>query len=506
MDYSYIPVILLSIIILLYSYFTRTFNYWKNKNVKGPAPIVFFGNLLESTRRRKNVGVVFKEIYDAFPEEKVVGVYRMTTPCLLLRDLDVIKHVMIKDFDTFVDRGVEFSKSGLGMNLFHADGDTWRVLRNRFTPIFTSGKLKNMLYLMTGRGDIFVNYIKELCNGHPTELEAHSLVQKYTLATISACAFGIDLDSFTPENMKTLQTVDKLIFTSSYALELDYMYPGILRKLNSSLFPKKVNEFFDGLVKTVVKLRDGMPTNRKDFMDLLLELRQQDKITGPKKREDENEKIVELTESLIAAQAFVFYAAGYETSATTMSFLLYELANNQDVQDKVIEEIDTKLKNHNGEMTYEMLSELKYLENVVSETLRKFPLVEPLQRNAVRDYKIPGTEVTVKKGQTVLISPFGIQNDEKYYPNPEKFDPDRFNPENSKDRHPCAYLPFGVGPRNCIGMRFAKLQSHICIAKLLSNFRVVPSKKTMVEMEFDPKRPIMGPNNGVYLTFVPRDI
>lgn len=401
------------------------------------------------------MGEIFKNIYDSYPNEKVVGVYRMTTPCLLIRDLDIIRHIMIKDFDCFSDRGVSFSEGGLGANLFHAESDLWRVLRNRFTPLFTSGKLKNMLYLMDERGDKFVDYVGSICKERQ-EHEIYSLVQKYTMATISACAFGLDVDTLA-DKMETFSRIDKLIFTPSYTIELDMMYPGILKKLNTSIFPAEIKLFFEQLVKTVVDARNGKPTNRKDFMDLLLELREKGEIQGTQRNDEEKKRTVELTNDILAAQAFVFYAAGYETSATTMSFMLYELAKNPDVQEKVIAEIDEVLNNHNGKVTYETLSDLKYMEKVFDETLRIYPLVEPLQRNAQVDYKVPNMDLIIKKGQTVLITPLGIQRDEKYYSDPEIFNPERFSTENTKDRHPCAYMPFGVGPRNCIGKCFVSV-------------------------------------------------
>ncbi|CAH2049414.1 unnamed protein product, partial [Iphiclides podalirius] len=380
----------------------------------------------------------------------------MTTPCLLLRDLDIIRHVMIKDFNCFSDRGISFSEDGLGANLFHAESEMWRLLRNRFTPIFTSGKLKNMLYLMNERGDNFIKYVSNIVIDEQ-EQEVHSLVQKYTIATISACAFGLDIDTLS-DKMEALDRMDKIIFTSSLANELDMMYPGILKKLNKSLFPTVIKNFFEDLVKRVVKDRNGVPSNRKDFMDLLLELRQEGEIQGAKRFDTEKQRTFELTDSIIAAQAFIFYAAGYETSATTMSFMLFELAKSPDVQEKMIAEVDEVLKTHNGEVTYEMLKDLKYMQKVFYETLRKYPLVEPLQRKAQFDYKIPGVDLVLKKNQKVLISTLGIQNDPKYFPNPEKFDPERFSPEKMNDQHPCAYMPFGVGPRNCIGkLKFIKM-------------------------------------------------
>ncbi|CAG4961079.1 unnamed protein product [Parnassius apollo] len=500
----YILVALASICYFWYYYLTRTFNYWKSRNVAGPKPVPLFGNLQDSALRRKNIGVVFKEIYDAYPNDKVVGMFRMTTPCLLLRDLDVIKHVLIKDFDYFSDRGVSFSEKGLGNNIFHADSDMWRVLRKRFTPIFTSGKLKNMVYLLSQRGDKFIDLVDDICQ-RQQEHEVHSLVQKYTMATISACAFGLEVDTINDTNSSIFTKIDNVVLTPTFIDEFDMMYPGILRKLNINPFPKDVPDFFEQLVKTVIDQRNGKPTDRKDFMDLILELREERNIQGPKRTEEENEMTLELTDDIIAAQAVAFYVAGYETSASTMTFMLYVLAKNPDMQSKVIAEVDEVLKKYNGQLSFEALNDLKYMGKVFYETLRFYPIVEPLQRKAQSDYKIPGMDVIVKKGQMVFISPFGIQHDEKHYPNPENFDPERFSSENSSGRHTCAYLPFGTGPRNCIGMRFAKLQSWVCLAKFFSKFRVEPSKRTVSALKFVPRRFIMAHEGGIYLNIIPRD-
>ncbi|XP_013173756.1 PREDICTED: cytochrome P450 6B1-like [Papilio xuthus] len=490
------------LLIIIYFYFTRTFHYWIKRNVPGPKPLPFFGNLKDSFLRRKSVIMVYSSIYEAFPNEKVVGIFRMTTPCLLLRDLDVIKHVMIKDFDLFVDRGIEFSDEGLGVNLFHADGERWRVLRNRFTPLFTSGKLKNMLRLMTECGDKFINYVDKISQKQP-EQSMHLVFQQYTIASIAACAFGVDLDK---DMVKTLDRIDKLVFTVNYGNELDMMYPGILKKFNSSLFPKDVSTFFDNLTKSVIGQREGTPSNRKDFIDLILELRQQKTIEGAKRNEDEDVKALELTDSIIAAQTFVFYVAGYETGASVLSYLFYELAKNPDIQDKLISEIDTILKQYNGDLNYECLCKMTYLCQVLDETLRKYPMGDLLQRNAKTDYTIPDTNVTIRKGQTVIVSAWGVHHDPKQYPNPDIFDPERFSPENVSKRHSCAYLAFGVGPRNCLGIRFAKLQSQVCIVKFLSRFRVDISKNTPLEFKYDPMRLFAFPIGGIHLNILRREV
>ncbi|XP_073960423.1 cytochrome P450 6B5-like [Choristoneura fumiferana] len=504
MTVSYIFVGLVTIAYGLYHFFTRTLSYWKDRNVAGPTPVPLFGNIMESTLRRAPIMVVMKKIYDQFPNEKVVGVYRMTTPNLLIRDPDIIKQIMIKDFDFFVDRGIEFSKEGLGANLFHADADTWRILRNKFTPLFTSGKLKNMLYLITERADNFIDHVEQISQKHP-EQEMYQLVQKFTMTTIAACAFGLDIDTTKEsETLETMKRIDKKVFSTNFAHELDMMMPGILKKFGGSLFPAEVKSFFFGLVDQIITARNGMPTNRKDFMDLILEMRQIKQLHGTKRTEDEKERTLELTESLIAAQAFVFYVAGYETSATTMIFMLYQLALNPDIQEKVAAEITEVLKRHDNKITYDALKEMSYLENVFDETLRMYPIVDPLQRNVTVDYEIPGTDITLKKGQTILVSVNGIHNDEKYWPNPTKFDPERFNALNSANRHSAVYLPFGIGPRNCIGMRFAKVQSRVCVVKLLQKFRLEPTAHTRRDFVYNAQRVVLSPLGGFKMNLVPR--
>ncbi|XP_013174105.1 PREDICTED: cytochrome P450 6B2-like [Papilio xuthus] len=500
--FSYIISGVLILVISLYYYVTRTFNYWTSRNVAGPKPLPLFGNIMESALRKKNIALVMHKIYLDYPKEKLVGVYRMTTPCVLVRDLEVIKHVMIKDFDMFEDRGIEFSKEGYGANLFHSDGETWRALRNRFTPIFTSRKLKNMLYLMTDRGDKFVQGVEKIVKEQP-EQAVLKHIQLYTIATISACAFGIDIDKL-GKTLDSLYKLDEMALNTNFFSELDMMFPGILKHMTYTIYPALAREIFDGLIKNVITERNGKPSNRNDFIDLILALKEKGEIEASKINTDDKIKPLELTESVMAAQAFIFFLGGYETSSTTMTYMMYQLALNPDIQNKMIEEIDEVLERCNGDVTYETLNELTYMEKVFDETLRMYPIVDPLQRNAKNDYKVPGTDVVIKKGQTVLVSPRSLHYDEQYYPEPHKFDPERFSPEAVGERHSCAYIPFGVGPRNCIGMRFAKVQSRVCLLKFFSKFRVEATKQTPKVIEYDPRRTTVSPVGGIPLNIIRR--
>lgn len=142
---------------------------------------------------------------------------------------------------------------------------------------------------------------------------------------------------------------------------------------------------------------------------------------------------------------------------------------------------------------------LKSLFPFVTETLRKYPPVPALQRIAQADYKVTNTKLVIEKGTTVMIPAYQIQHDHRYYPNPEKFDPDRFRPELWKARHPMTFLSFGDGPRNCIGLRFGRMQSRVGLAMLLKNYRFEVSKKTPIPMKFSKSGGILSPLDGMHL-------
>lgn len=438
-----------AVVLFVYYHFTKYNNYWKKQNVPGPDPTFFFGNVRDLFFRKKAVGDIFQEIYDKYPEERFVGIFRMRTPNLLVKDLDIIKTILIKDFHAFSDRDVVFNEKDLGTNLFHANGEVWQLLRNRFTPLFTSAKLKNMMHLMNKPADMLIDYMEQVTKVQQ-EQEVCGLVKRFAQANIAACAFGLDIDSFEAE-AETLQRLDDKVFNITYSADLEMMYPGILRKIGVSLFPKEVKKFFFKMTEDVIAATNGEPSSKNNFMDLILALRKEKRISGRKGENDYSEKILDITDAVISAQSFIFFTAGYETSAGTMGFLFYQLALNPDIQDKVVAELQEVLAKHNGKFTFEAIMDMKYLGQVFDETLRMYPAIDTIRRSAGVDYKIPGTDVIIKKGQIVIIPVNVVHNDERNYPNPEVFDPERFSPENKAKRHFCAFIPFGQGPRQCIG-------------------------------------------------------
>ncbi|XP_024943135.1 probable cytochrome P450 6a14 isoform X2 [Cephus cinctus] len=210
-----------------------------------------------------------------------------------------------------------------------------------------------------------------------------------------------------------------------------------------------------------------------------------------------------LDENSIAAQAFVFFAAGYETSSTSISFCLHELALNPQIQEKLREDILQGIEKHDGKLNYDSIQEMKYLDMVVQETLRKYPPAPLMSRRCEYPYQVPGTKIELPAGMRVVIPTYGLHHDPDHYPNPEQFIPERFTDENKRTRHPYTYLPFGEGPRNCIGMRFALLQTKVGIISFVKNHRVEVCEKTTVPIKFSKRSLVTTSEGGFWLKISP---
>ncbi|KAG5669760.1 hypothetical protein PVAND_000054 [Polypedilum vanderplanki] len=249
----------------------------------------------------------------------------------------------------------------------------------------------------------------------------------------------------------------------------------IARKLGLKLIPSDITKFFMGVVKDTVNYRLENNIQRNDVLDTLMKI-----------RDETQENEGKLTIGEIGAQCFVFFIGGFETSSSTGTFVLYNLVKYPEVQEKLRNEIRTILARHDNKITYEAMQEMKYLQMVVDETLRMYPPVFQALRQAARDYKVEKDNFIIPKDILVSIPIYAIHHDPEYYPEPDKFDPDRFNDENKAQRHPMAFLPFGHGPRNCIGFRFGLMQTKIALIQLLLNFRVYASEKTPDPIKFDP--------------------
>lgn len=496
----------------IYLFFTSTFDFWSKKNVPFRKPTIFFGNFKELLLFRKSQPEGIYEIYNWFKNEDFFGVFRVRTPSLILRNPELIKNVFVKDFGNFSNRGIPVnnSKDPLMGHLFNLEGKKWKGLRSKLTPTFSSNKIKRMFYLLTECSGQLERFIDNVAEQDESIIDVRELVENFAMDVIGTCAFGIQTNAINSKDCEFKRMARKLS-KPSYKTTIWRMLrpalPTLFKILGVQIIDPEVTRFFKDVVSQMIKQRENLEIKRHDFMDLLIELKNKGTLeteNGSKQVLDDDQfiKEIEIDEDTIAAQAFVFFVAGYDTSANVIAFCLHELALNTEIQELTRQDILDSLEKFEGKLTYDAIQEMKYLDMVVSETLRKYPLSSLLSRKCENPYKIPGTEVELPAGMRVIIPIYGLHHDPNYYPDPEIFDPQRFNEENKKARHPFVYLPFGAGPRNCIGQRFALLQTKVGLITFLRNHRVELCEKSAVPLIFSRRNFVTSSENGIWLKIV----
>lgn len=399
-------------------------------------------------------------------------------PRYVIRDPDAIKQIAVKDFDFFVDHQTfadDKTDNLFGNNLLHMKGEKWRQMRATLSPAFTGSKMRQMFELVTDCGEDLVNHFQTKVEyGEKISIEMKEFFTRYTNDVIGSCAFGLKVNSFEqPENefyirAKTLMKFNG--FKAVMRLLLVTKLPAIARALNISLSGPFQNLFKQTILYTM-EVRKKNKIIRPDMIHMLMQIRDGTLKSQTNKIEKEKEGFATVQESEIGkktvkrswndddlvAQCFVFFVAGFETTATVLTFTSYELARNLDIQQKLYEEIvETNEQLDGKRINYETLQKMKYLDQVICESLRLWTPSAQIDRVCVKDYVYDhgGLKFKIEKGKQIIFTTYGIHHNPKYYVDPERFDPDRFSDENKHNIMPGTYLPFGVGPRNCIGEHF----------------------------------------------------
>ncbi|XP_046385524.1 cytochrome P450 6a2-like [Ischnura elegans] len=501
--------------IIVYMICTWNYGYWKKRGIPTLDPTFPWGNFGPLIMQKRSTVDYFIDLYNHFEEHPLAGYISVWEPTLLVRDPALIKKMMVKDFSHFQDRGmiVDEKNDPLSAHLFNLAGKRWHFLRTKLSPTFTSGKMQYMFPLVRKCSEDFHEVISAEILKNGNEIEVRDLNARYTTDVIGSTAFGVEVGSlFDPD--AEMRVIGRKIFgISPLAAFKNFIFFFVPRV--ASIFKVKVTDpfvekYFTKLVSETIAYRQKNDIQRNDFLQLLITLRKnfEEESSGKAITPDE-----ELNVNQLCAQAFVFFLGGFETSATTMTFCLYELARNPDIQDKLAEEVEKVLEKHNGELTYESLAEMQYMDRVIAETLRLYPPVPVLFRECTKEYVIEKDEypdpsidkdIVIEKGTKVVIPVVGMHYDSNYFSDPGKFNPDRFTEEEKSQRPQFTYLPFGEGPRICIGMRFGNMQTKSGLAALISHFVIRPSEKNSDPIILDAKSFVPAVKEGVYLKFFPR--
>ncbi|XP_025263908.1 cytochrome P450 9e2-like [Camponotus floridanus] len=488
--------ILLSIVIgaLGIHYLFRSYNFFKRHDIIHVPPVPILGNMTSVIFRRISLTDFIHKLYTYNPDAKYIGFYLMGTPTFLFRDTEIIKSVLVKNFEAFPDHyGFnDLNEPLLANNLFSLRGQKWRDVRTLLSPFFTSSKIKMMFTLMSECAVDFANYLSTV-PADKGNIDMKDVFAKYTNDIIASCAFGIKINSMKdPTNKFFVYGKEATNFFATRPIKFFFlrMFPTLGRILNVKLIDKHVSDFFKDIIRTTIASRDAENITRPDMIQLMMDIRGKDD-----RRELDVDDMI--------AQAFIFFFGGFDTSSTTMCFAAHELAVNTDIQIKLRQEIDKVLEESNGKVTYEAINRLEYLDLVINEVLRLYPPVL-IDRLCNKDYELPPAlpgkkPFTIKKGMNFWIVNFEIHRDKKYYDDPEKFCPERFLDKNKMYHNSPYYMPFGLGPRMCIANRFAMLEVKVVLFHLLARCELKPCTKTTLPLKFSKKSLTIIPEGGFWL-------
>ncbi|MBN3277563.1 CP3AR protein, partial [Polyodon spathula] len=455
---------------------------FKKLGIPGPRPLPFIGTFLEY---RKGIHGFDMGCFKKYG--RMWGIYDGRLPILAVMDTAMIKTILVKEcYSIFTNR------RNLGLNgelydaLSIAEDEAWKRIRSVLSPSFTSGRLKQIFPIVKQYADTLLRNIQKKADAKET-VQMKEIFGTYSMDVVTSTSFSVDIDSLNNPKDPFVANIKKMMkFTlfNPFLLILilfPFLLP-LLKKLNIAFIPNSVMDFFYASfrkMKSDRKKNYHTAGSRVDFLQLMVDSQIPDKSAQSKTDEQPSKG---LTDHEILSQAMIFVFAGYETTSTTLSFLTYNLATNPKAMMKLQEEIDRVLPNK-APVTYESLAAMEYLDMALNESLRLYPAAPRLDRVCKKTVEING--VTIPKGTVVTIPTYALHRDSKHWPDPEVFDPERFSKDKTENMDQYAYLPFGAGPRNCIGMRFAIILVKVAMVNLLQNLTFLPCKETQIPPELD---------------------
>lgn len=483
--------------VLLYLYMTRNRNYWKNQNVPSEPFSLIFGTTLKLFSNP--VHEVDLARYKEYG--KLFGAFEMGKATLFVAEPKLVKQLLVDDFSSLPNRRtLNINEPLLDNMMSMAPVEVWRKVRLGSAPAFSTKVLRKMNVLIEDCALTTTEHLKKAASKEE-DIDVKQLFWDYALDLIAKCAFAMKLDSYLDPTNEFV-TRSKQVFSQRLTPRLFLMvvFPGIAKRLGIGPVKSDVIAFFGNICQNVMKGKKDAKTNHETFLQLLMEGKkgqldkEQEKaferdhrlfdLSSDIKPDASSPSEIKLTEDEAMAQCILFFLAGQLKVSTAMACTLYLLAIHPNIQDRLRKEVDECCMVHGDRPSLDAVTKLKYLHCVVSETLRMYPPVSRLERSPCEDYIIGDTGVKVTKNDIVAVPVYAMQHDPQYFPEPSTFDPERFNDENVGSIQPYTYLPFGAGPRNCIGISFVLQAVKVSIFHTLRNVQVVRTEKTKVPLVF----------------------
>ncbi|MDT5061312.1 MAG: hypothetical protein QOH63_1771 [Acidobacteriota bacterium] len=361
---------------------------------------------------------------------------------------DHIKDVLVTHHQSFVKgRALQRSKRLLGEGLLTSEGDFHRRQRRLAQPAFHRGRIASYATVMT---EMAARTASRWRDGETLDISQEMM--RLTLAIVAKTLFDADVEAEADEIGAALTAVmelfDMLLMPFSELLE-KLPLPHVRRF-------RRAKERLDTTIYRIIEERRQSKEDRGDLLSMLLSARDEEGDGGG------------MSDLQVRDEVMTLFLAGHETTSNALTWTWYLLSEHTEVEAKLHAELDAVLEGRSP--TFEDVARLRYTEMVLAESMRLYPPAWAIGRLALKDYEVGGYTIPAKS--LVLLSQYVTQRDERFFPEPARFDPERWTPEAKESRPQFSYFPFGGGPRRCIGEGFAWMEGILLIAALAQHWRM----------------------------------
>lgn len=357
---------------------------------------------------------------------------------------DYIEHIFTNRDIYIKGRDNDNLKFLLGNGLLTNKGDFWMKQRRLMQPIFHKQRLQGFVQKISECTNTMLREWKE-----QERIDIHAAMTKVTLDIVGQTLMSANVSGdFKKVSDAVGVVMEGMIARTRSFVRLPYWLP-----TQRNLAMKRNRAILDDTIYSIINNRRSDTKQYDDLLTMLLEV-------------EDADTAERMTDDQLRDEVITIFLAGHETTANALAFAFYLLAKHPEARERIANEIKTVVGD--SELTYEQLNKLEYTTMVVKEAMRLYPPAWGIIRQAAKDDVIDGYKIT--KGDTLVLSPYAVQRNERIWPQPEQFDPERFSAERGKAIHRYAYFPFGGGARLCIGNNFAMMEMQIIVALICSNY------------------------------------
>ncbi|KAL0278412.1 UNVERIFIED_CONTAM: hypothetical protein PYX00_000241 [Menopon gallinae] len=465
--------------------------------IPGPQAFPIIGNLLQISKPRE------KLLSDVLDRCKTYGklhaIWLGSTPVVGTNDPEYVQNILHTSKNLDKGFAYKFVRPFLGSGILVSNSQSWAIQRKMLTPAFHFQILDSFWGVFTEQGKILIQKLDEKAEAGEV-FDVYNYIKYFALDVICETAMGVNVHAQKSIDLKYTQSVLRITAIVLERINKLWLHPNFI--FNKTSLGKEhqmhldiTKDFVDNIIRERKKVRQQNGSAKNDekkvdirkrklaFLDLLLETQAEGKY--------------QLTDEEIREEVDNIVFAGHDTTTASITWAIYLIGLHRDVQENLYnEQKEIMGSDTQRPITQEDITKMNLLDRVIKESLRMYPSVPLISRVLEEDSKFG--DYIIPKGTTVSVQIFALHRNPNIYPDPDKFDPDRFLPQNVERRHNYAFVPFSAGPRNCIGKRLALMEEKFVLSTLIRRY-VIESVDKPTDIKLLPEV-ILRPHNGINIT------